>query len=300
MKFDFEAFWNGVEAWFLVNGIRAILIVVATIVLLNVIGVVVNKVRTLMEHKRADLESKKRAGTLAEVLRWALRVVLITVAFMLLLEEFHIDIKPMLAAAGVAGIAIGFGAQNLVQDFFAGFFILIEDQIRVGDVVKVNDQSGLVEKITLRMVVLRDYAGSVIYVRNGKIDVVTNMTKDYSYAVFNVSIAYREDVDQVTRVLKGIDDELRNDPAFKDDILAPLEVAGLDSFGDSAIVIKARTMTKPIQQWRIGREFNRRMKKKFDELNIEIPFPHQTIYFGQDKKGEAPPLKVAMENSPVK
>ncbi|HXF10641.1 MAG TPA: mechanosensitive ion channel family protein, partial [Desulfuromonadaceae bacterium] len=276
MKFDFEAFWNGVEAWFLVNGIRAILIVVATIVLLNVIGVVVNKVRTLMEHKRADLESKKRAGTLAEVLRWALRVVLITVAFMLLLEEFHIDIKPMLAAAGVAGIAIGFGAQNLVQDFFAGFFILIEDQIRVGDVVKVNDQSGLVEKITLRMVVLRDYAGSVIYVRNGKIDVVTNMTKDYSYAVFNVSIAYREDVDQVTRVLKGIDDELRNDPAFKDDILAPLEVAGLDSFGDSAIVIKARTMTKPIQQWRIGREFNRRMKKKFDELNIEIPFPHQT------------------------
>src|SRR6185369_7620394 len=176
----------------------------------------------------------------------------------------------------------GFGAQILVQDFFAGFFILIEDQIRVGDVVKVNDQSGLVEKITLRMVVLRDYAGSVIYVRNGKIDVVTNMTKDYSYAVFNVSIAYREDVDQVTRVLKGIDDELRNDPAFKDDILAPLEVAGLDSFGDSAIVIKARTMTKPIQQWRIGREFNRRMKKKFDELNIEIPFPHQTIYFGQD------------------
>src|SRR5690349_5215237 len=124
MKFDFEAFWNGIEAWCLVNGIRVVLIVIATIILLNVIGIVVNKIRTLLEHKRADLESKKRAGTLAEVLRWALRVVLITVAVMLLLEEFHIDIKPMLAAAGVAGIAIGFGAQNLVQDFFAGFFIL--------------------------------------------------------------------------------------------------------------------------------------------------------------------------------
>src|SRR5439155_9699213 len=120
-----------------------------------------------------------------------------------------------------------------------------------------------------------------------------------SYAVFNVSIAYREDVDQVITVLKAIDEDLRQDPAFKDDILASLDVAGLDSFGDSAIIIKARTMTKPTQQWRVGREFNRRMKKKFDELNIEIPFPHQTIYFGKDKKGAAPPLNVEME-TPVK
>jgi moderate conductance mechanosensitive channel len=295
MKFDFDTYWNNIEAWFLTSGIRTVLIIIATVILLNVIGMITRKIQAILERKHPDAESKKRAGTLSSVLRWTLRVILIAVAFMMLLEQFGLSIGPALTAAGVAGIAIGFGAQNMVQDFFSGFFILLEDQIRVGDVVKINDQSGLVEQINLRMVVLRDYAGNVIYIRNGKIDIVTNMTKDYSYAVFNVSVAYREDVDEVTKVLKAIDEELRNDPAFKDDILAPLEVAGLDSFGDSSIVIKARTMTKPIQQWRIGREFNRRMKKKFDELNIEIPFPHQTIYFGKDKQGAAPPLNVEME-----
>jgi len=300
MKFDFDTYWNNIEAWFLTNGIRAMLIIVATIVLLNVIGIVTKKIQALLERRHPDTESKKRAGTLSSVLRWTLRVILIVVAFMMLLEQFGLSIGPALTAAGVAGVAIGFGAQHIVQDFLGGFFILLEDQVRVGDVVKINDQSGLVEQINLRMVVLRDYAGSVIYIRNGKIDVVINMTKDYSYAVFNISIAYREDVDQVATVLKGIDEELRRDPAFKDDILAPLEVAGLDSFGDSAIIIKARTMTRPTQQWRVGREFNRRMKKKFDELNIEIPFPHQTVYFGKDKQGAAPPINVEMKNQPVK
>ena len=300
MKFDFTTLWNDLQVWFLTNGIRVVLIIVATIGLLNLVGLLTRKIEALMERQHADIESKKRAGTLSKVIRWALRVGIIVVAFMMLLEEFHLDIKPVLAAAGVAGVALGFGAQNLVQDFLGGFFILLENQIRVGDVVQINDKGGLVEEITLRMIVLRDYAGNVIYLRNGKIDVVTNMTKDYSRYVFNVNVAYREDVDEVIRVLKAIDEDLRNDPEFKDDILAPLEVAGLDSFGDSAVVIKARTMTKPIQQWRIGREFNRRMKKKFDELNIEIPFPHQTVYFGKDKQGGAPPLNVQMENGPEK
>lgn len=300
MKFDFPTVWNDLQVWSLTNGIRVVFIVLATIALLNLVGLLTRKIELLMERKHTDFESKKRAGTLSRVLRWVLRAGILVVAFMMLLEEFHLDIKPVLAAAGVAGVALGFGAQNLVQDFFAGFFILLENQIRVGDVVQVNDKSGLVEEITLRMIVLRDYAGNVIYVRNGKIDIVTNMTKDYSRYVFNVNVSYREDVDEVIQTLKAIDEELRNDPEFKDDILAPLEVAGLDSFGDSAVVIKARTMTKPIQQWRIGREFNRRMKKKFDELNIEIPFPHQTVYFGKDKQGGSPPLNVQMENPPEK
>jgi small-conductance mechanosensitive channel len=203
-----------------------------------------------------------------------------------------VDVAPIIAAAGVIGLAVGFGAQNLVQDFITGFFMLLEDQIRVGDVVQIGDKGGLVEKVNLRMVILRDLAGNVHFIRNGKIDIVTNMTKDYSHYVFNVGVAYREDVDQVIEVLKGIDEEIRRDAAYKDDILAPLEVMGLDSFADSAVIIKARIKTKPIQQWRIGREFNRRIKKKFDELNIEIPFPHQTIYFGKDKKGGAPALNV--------
>jgi moderate conductance mechanosensitive channel len=156
----------------------------------------------------------------------------------------------------------------------------------------LNDKGGLVERITLRMVILRDFSGSVHYVRNGKIDVVTNMTKGYSQYVFDIGIAYREDVDEVFKVIAGLGRELQNDPEFKDDILEPIEIVGLDKFADSAVIIKARFKTKPIKQWRIGREFNRRLKKKFDELNIEIPFPHMTIYPGKDKKGDSPSLKI--------
>jgi small-conductance mechanosensitive channel len=185
-----------------------------------------------------------------------------------------------------------------VQDVISGFFILLEDQIRVGDVVDVNGKGGLVERVTLRMTVLRDLSGNVHFIRNGQINVVTNMTKDYSYYLFNVGVAYREDVDEVIKVLKELDEGLRDDPDYKDDILAPLEILGVDQFADSAVIIKARAKTMPIQQWRIGREFNRRMKKKFDELDIEIPFPHVTLYVGKDKEGKAPPLdvKVNKEN----
>jgi moderate conductance mechanosensitive channel len=297
MKFDFATYWNNIEAWFLTDGIRALLIVIAALIFLKIIGLSAQRIEAVMERKHADPEYKKRANTLSRVIRWVLSVGIVAVASMMLLEQFGLPIGPALTAAGVVGVALGFGAQNMVQDFLSGFFLLLENQVRVGDVVQINDKSGLVEQITLRMIVLRDYAGNVIYIRNGKIDVVTNMTKDYSHYVFNVGIAYREDVDEVIAVLKAIDEEMRRDPEFKDDILAPLDVAGLDSFGDSSILIKARTKTKPIQQWRIGREFNRRMKKKFDELNIEIPFPHQTVYFGKDKQGKSPPLNVDMTSN---
>jgi len=291
---NFHAFLHDAEIWLRVDGVRTLIIIIATLVLLKAVALLTRRIELLIERRHSDLEYKKRASTLGRVILWLLRVVVIAVASMMLLEQFGLPIGPALTAAGVVGVALGFGAQNIVQDFLGGFFILIENQVRVGDVVKINDQSGLVEEINLRMVVLRDYAGNVIYIRNGKIDVVINMTKDYSYAVFNVSIGYREDVDEVVKVLKAIDEELRKDPAFKDDILSPLEVAGLDSFGDSSVVIKARTMTRPIQQWRIGREFNRRMKKKFDELGIELPFPARTVYFGKDKQGAAPPLNVEL------
>ena len=194
------------------------------------------------------------------------------------------------------GLAVGFGAQNLVADVISGFFILLEDQVRVGDVVELGGKGGLVEKVTLRMIILRDLGGNVHYIRNGKIDVVTNMTKEFSRYVFDIGVAYREDVDEVFQVVKKVDEELREDPEFKDAILQPIEVLGLDKFADSAVVIKARTTTKPIQQWRVGREFNRRLKKRFDELGIEIPFPHVTFYVGSDKKGQAVPLGVKLEH----
>lgn len=287
MQLDLEHYLKDIHDWFWTSGIRAILIIIVTLILLKVAGTLTRKIAAWMENKHKDIESKKRASTLSGVVRWTLRITVIAVATMMVLEEFHVDIKPVLAAAGVVGVALGFGAQNLVQDFLSGFFILIEDQIRVGDVVQINDKSGLVEQINLRMVILRDAAGNAIFIRNGKIDIVTNMTKDFSRYVFDVNVAYKSDVDEVIAVLKSIDEEMRKDPAFKDDIIAPLEVLGLDSFGESSIVLKARTTTKPIQQWRVGREFNRRMKKKFDEMGIEMPFPHRTVFMGKDHKDEA-------------
>jgi small conductance mechanosensitive channel len=171
----------------------------------------------------------------------------------------------------------------------------VDDQIRVGDVVEVAGKGGLVENVNLRMTVLRDLAGNVHYVRNGNIDVVTNMTKDYSRYVFSIGVAYREDVDEVISVIREVDKDLREDPAFKEDILEPIEVLGLDEFGDSALIIKARTTTRPIKQWGVGREFKRRLKRAFDERDIEIPFPHLTLYPGADKQGGAPPLHVVKD-----
>jgi small conductance mechanosensitive channel len=227
--------------------------------------------------------------------QYAVTFVIIAVTVMMILKEFGIEIGPILAAAGIAGLAVGFGAQSLVKDVISGFFILLEDQIRVGDVINIAGKGGLVEKVNLRTTVLRDMAGNVHYVPNGHIDVVTNMTKEYSRYVFDIGVAYRENVDEVIGVIKNIDEEMRNDPEFKDDILEPIEILGLDQFASSSIVIKARTTTLPIKQWRVGREFNRRLKMKFDELGIEIPFPHVTLYMGEGKDGMSPPLRITRE-----
>lgn len=297
MKFDFQTYVDNAQLWFLTSGVRIVLIIVLTLVLLKVATAATAKLRALMGRKEGDIEHEKRSGTLSEVIHWILRVVILATAAFMLLGELGVNLGPVLAAAGVVGLAVGFGAQSLVQDFISGFFILLEDQIRVGDVVQIGDKSGLVEKVNLRMVILRDLAGSVHFIRNGKIDVVTNMTKEYSHYVFDLGVAYRENVDEVIGVLKDIDADMRQDAQFKNDILAPLEVLGVDSFGDNAVVIKARTKTKPIQQWRVGREFNRRIKMKFDELNIEIPFPHRTIYFGKDKAGKSPALNIERDKT---
>ena len=202
------------------------------------------------------------------------------------------QIGPIIATLGIGGLAIGFGAQFLVRDLISGFFIIMENQIRVGDVVSINDKGGVVEMITLRIVRLRDLHGVVHYIPHGQITVVSNMTKDYGRYVFDVGIAYRENVDEVIEILKEIGDELLKDPEYRGVIIEPLEILGLDRFEDSAVVVRARITTKPIQQWRVGREFNKRMKKVFDERGIEIPFPHRTIYMGVLKDETAPPLNV--------
>lgn len=279
--------------WVLTGGLRILLILILMLIGMKVAGVVSRRV-FVGRRKRDDEEYKKRVDTLSSILRNLLSAVVLIVAAIMILGELKIEVGPILAAAGVVGVAIGFGAQHLVRDLISGFFILWDDQIRIGDVVQIAGKGGLVERITLRMTILRDLAGNVHFVRNGEIDVVTNMTKDYSRYVFEVGVAYREDVDEVIEVIKQVDEELRKDPEFGKDILEPIEILGLDQFADSAVIVKARTKTKPIKQWAVGREFNRRLKRRFDAKDIEIPFPHLTLYVGQDKEGQAPPLNVAL------
>lgn len=279
--------------WAQVHGIRIVLILIFTFLLLYLAKVITKRVFKSLPFK--DDEQIKRRDTLSSVFQFVFRIIIITVALIMILSELSIEIGPILAAAGILGLAVGFGAQSLVKDLISGFFILLTDQIRIGDVVEVAGKAGVVEGLNLRMVILRDLAGNVHYIPNGEITVVTNMTKGYSRYVFEVGVAYRENVDEVMTIMKQVDAELREDPEFKDDILEPLEILGLDKFGDSAIVIKARTTTKPIKQWRIGREFNRRLKIIFDEKDIEIPFPHVTLYMGKDKQNQSPPLNVTLE-----
>jgi small conductance mechanosensitive channel len=283
--------------WLATDGLAIFFTLILALVALRLARVVATRLTSLLTRGKQDSESQKRADTLAGVIRWILRITIYIVAGMMVLKKLGLEIGPIIAAAGIVGLAVGFGAQNLVQDVISGFFILLEDQVRVGDVVSLNDKGGLVERITLRMIVLRDLAGNVHYVRNGQISVITNMTKEYSHYVFDIGVAYRENVDEVIQAVKAVDEDIRKDKAYQNDILAPLEVLGLDKFDSSAVVIKARIKTKPIQQWRIGREFNRRMKMKFDELGIEIPFPHITLYPGKDKQGESPSFVLQNEGA---
>jgi small-conductance mechanosensitive channel len=273
-----------------------VIIILVSLVLIKVVRMLSGRIPDAFGKKRADEEYRKRASTLRSVIHHAITAVILAVAFMMILKELGIDIGPILAAAGIVGLAVGFGAQSMVKDVINGFFILLEDQIREGDVVQIAGQSGIVERVNLKFTVLRDLSGNVHYIPNGTIDVVTNMTKDFSYYLFDIGVAYREDVDEVVSVIRQADEEFRRDPEFSGDILEPIEILGLDRFADSSVVIRARYKTKPIKQWKTGRAFNRLLKKKFDEEGIEIPFPHVTLYMGQGKKGDAPPVHLRMED----
>jgi small-conductance mechanosensitive channel len=283
--------------WGLTSGLRILLISGALVVGLWVLRGVTRRLQAVLEGVAPSPEQAKRATTLIRVVRRVAAVAASCVAVMMAVAELGVDLKPVLAAAGISGLAIGFGAQSVVKDVISGFFLLLENQVRVGDVVTIGGTGGLVEAITLRTLVLRDLAGNVHIIPHGSVDRVTNMTKDYSRYVFDVGIAYREDPDEVMQVLREVSEELRADPEFAADILEPLEILGVDSLADSAVIIKCRIMTKPIQQWRIGREMNRRIKKAFDKHGIEIPFPHRTLYWGVNKDGTAPPLCLSSRSS---
>jgi small conductance mechanosensitive channel len=241
--------------------------------------------------------AKKRVTTLVGMLRTIALVGLWAAVVIITLEQIGLNITPILAGAGIIGLAVGFGAQNLVRDLISGFFMVMEDQVRVGDVAIVNGTGGLVEAISFRTIVLRDLSGVVHIFPNGTINTLSNMTKVWSGYVMDVGVAYKEDTDHVVEVMRRVGDELRQDPDLGPKILEPIEVFGVDDFADSAVVIKARLKTHPIQQWGVGREYRRRLKKAFDAEGIEIPFPHLSMYVGEATKPFQVQLKEAAATS---
>jgi len=273
-------------AWFLRSGLRVMLILMLAFALTRIVGSVISQLeeRVAAEVGAGAAERLKRARTLSRLVRNIVNSLVGAVAALMVLQEIGINIMPVLTGAGIAGLAVGFGAQTLVRDVISGFFIILENQVRVGDVANIDGTGGSVEAIRMRTIVLRDLSGTVHVIPNGGITKISNLTKDFSYYVLDMGVAYKEDTDRVVEVMRQVADELRQDPAFGPSMLEPLEVLGVNDFADSAVVIKVRLKTVPIMQWSVGREYRRRVKKAFDAAGIEIPFPHLSLYTGEASK----------------
>jgi small conductance mechanosensitive channel len=277
-----EAYLERLYEWLLSSGLRILAIIVVSFIFVRVAKMIITRSKNKFSAiGKNGIERAKRTETLAGLIEKTVRALVLVAATLMVLEALGLDIGPLLAGAGVVGLAVGFGAQNLVKDVIGGFFILLENHMNVGDVVKIAGVAGQVESINLRVTTLRDLGGNMHIIPNGHIDVVTNMTKEWSRALIEVGVAYKENADEVMKMIEKVGEELRNDPVFGKKILEPLEMLGLDSFGDSSVNFKMRIKTKPIEQWAVTREFNRRIKKVFDEKGIEIPFPHVTLYMGE-------------------
>lgn len=232
----------------------------------------------------ADVQRSARVRTLLPLVRNAVFLVLLAMVTLIVLSELGVNIAPLLAGAGVVGIAIGFGSQKLVQDIITGAFILFEDTIAVGDVVKLGgDHAGAVEAMSIRAIRLRDAQGSVHTIPFSSVSTVVNLTKGFNYAVFDVGVAYREDTDRVAEAMTAVGTEMRTEDRWRAAMVEPLEVLGVERFEASSVVVRARVKTAPSDKWTVAREFNRRIKKRFDELGIEMPFPQTTVWFGEGK-----------------
>lgn len=271
-------FATHLEGW-TITALRVLAIATAAWILSTMLQRAIRGFRVRIANRMDDQESVKRAETLGRVFRYLVAVVVWLMAGMLVLSEIGISVAPILGAAGVAGLAIGFGAQSLVKDYFNGFFLLLENQIRQGDVVRLSsDHAGLVEEVTLRFVRLRDYDGNVHFVPNGEIRSVINLSREYAQAVVDVGVAYGENVDRVTAVMVEVARSLRDDAKFAPMILDDFELAGVERWDDSAVLIRGRFRVAPLQQWSVRREYLKRLKAAFDHHGIEIPFPQMTLH----------------------
>ena len=269
--------WMMLQAWIGANSVHAIrilAILVVAFVVLRFIRAFVPRLREHIAGRQESIEDAKRIQTLLRVAHYLLTASTLAVAVLLVLGEVGISLAPILGAAGVVGIAVGFGAQTLVKDYVSGFLLLLENQIRVGDAVEISGKSGVVEEVTLRFIRLRDFGGNVHFIPNNTIGVITNSSLGFAYAVLDVGIAYVSDIEVSMQVMRDVDESMREDANFSGKILKPLEIAGVDQWADSSVMIKARIQVKPLEQWHVRREYLKRLKIAFDAKGVEIPFPH--------------------------
>jgi moderate conductance mechanosensitive channel len=277
------------EAWYATTRLWRIFVILVVAWVLQAVAVrLIRLFRGYMARRTTAADELRRIDTVANAFRYFASVVVVLVAGMLVLNELGISIAPILATAGVAGIAIAFGAQSLIKDYFTGFFLLIEDQIRVGDVVEISGKGGLVEELTLRYVRLRDLEGHVHYIPNGEIKMVTNRTRSFATPVIDVPISYAEDAERVQQVMRETAAGLRADPEWASRIAGDLEPIVMDRWADSSVVLRSRfKVVPPIEQWNVRREYLRRLKKAFDERGIEIPYPQLTVHAPGPEKNPA-------------
>jgi len=267
-----------VSDWVFSPGLKIVLIVLLAYALVRMTALLVRRFEYEMS-LGTDLdaiERGKRARTLGSVVQNVTTALVIGIALLMVLRLLGLDITPVLTGAGIVGLAVGFGAQTLVRDIISGFFLILEDQIRVGDAASINGRDGIIEAINLRTVVLRDAEGTVHVFPNGGISNLANRSKDFSYYLVELSISYYDDTDRVAAVVRDVGAELQSDPTFGPSILEPIEVLGVDSFGDWSLKLKARIKTVPLKQWDVGRELRRRLIKAFAHHGFRIPFPVPT------------------------
>ncbi len=265
--------------WLRSSGPGVLVILIASLLLIRLLRAVSDRIPRLMPAEKgpAITEREKRARTVASLVRTVGTSLVLLIAGMMLFREIGLDITPLIAGAGVAGLAIGLGAQSLIRDIFAGTFILLEDQFHVGDVIRAAGVSGEVEKITLRMTIVRDLQGVVHFIPNGEIKVASNLTKEWSRVVLEVGVSYEEDVDRVIRVLTEIGQALADDETFGNLVLEPPQVLGVEDLADSQVTIRILAKTLPLKQWDVARELRRRIKARFDHESIQIPYPRRVV-----------------------
>lgn len=280
MDLNLEKSLQWIQAWATANAshaARIALVLVVALLLLRAIRVLVPRIREHLASRQESIEDAKRIQTLMRVAHYLLSLSTLGVATLLVMGEIGISLAPILGAAGIVGIAVGFGAQTLVKDYVGGLLLLVENQIRVGDMIEVSGKTGIVEEVSLRFIRLRDYGGNVHFIPNGTITVITNSSLGFAYAVLDISITYGSDIDTAMNIMRKVDEDLRADPEHAPRILGALEIAGVDQWADSSLVIRGRIQVKPLEQWNVRREYLKRLKAAFDAGGLEIPLPRMKL-----------------------